>query len=634
MSKQLDLCLGILFLILLANVGNTLSGQTSNTTEIFIQHARLASRTNSKAMPALHRAYYVELGRSYLLNYNKDIKRPSSYPHVTGDGLRQMADHLYDETKKLNIASLKYGESVFVKGDLLNDFLEKMHPLIKKQYVIIVHNSDCSAPRKYLKYVESETVLAWFVQNADISHTKIHPVPIGIANAHWEHGTPSHFAHQLPFSPKLLSSARDILLYIGALGATSPSRKQINELFPWAVIIGRRSHPQYLQDLSRSKFVLSPPGNGADCHRTWEAILMGAVPIVVRHDAFTSLYSNLPVLIVDNISSITKQQILSYKLPHRLNFDALWARTYYEKLQTFKDYYRPYRNVENKAAVSCSVVLVHLGDEYNSYLHNNIAQLRNIMGTNCNIYLYATKPQLFLYVADTFGVHLLSNESVHPSQYIRQFHLESRLDKSSLLGFWRHSSERILIVHSVIKQLHLKNVFHIESDNLVYYDLSKLIPCFHIARYKVGVPCDSSMRCIAGLVYFSDEEGAEIVARVFVSSKVNNDMQAFALARRLHPDIVQILPLVPKSYGENYSKNGEFFPCIFDAAALGQYIAGIDPMHEQGNSTGFINKAAAYQVNKFKISWQKGLPYADGMRICNLHIHSKELHRWMTRELS
>jgi hypothetical protein len=29
-------------------------------------------------------------------------------------------------------------------------------------------------------------------------------------------------------------------------------------------------------------YVLSPPGNGIDCHRTWEALFLGSIPIVKK----------------------------------------------------------------------------------------------------------------------------------------------------------------------------------------------------------------------------------------------------------------------------------------------------------------------------------------------------------------
>ena len=60
-------------------------------------------------------------------------------------------------------------------------------------------------------------------------------------------------------------------------------------------------------------FVVSPPGNGLDCHRTWEALNLGCIPIIVRV-RFTEdtewrvdCYDDLPVLVVDRWEDITKE---------------------------------------------------------------------------------------------------------------------------------------------------------------------------------------------------------------------------------------------------------------------------------------------------------------------------------------
>ena len=50
-------------------------------------------------------------------------------------------------------------------------------------------------------------------------------------------------------------------------------------------------------------FVLCPRGNGYDCHRTWEALLMGAIPIV-KSSSMDPLFKNLPVLIVNDFKEL------------------------------------------------------------------------------------------------------------------------------------------------------------------------------------------------------------------------------------------------------------------------------------------------------------------------------------------
>ena len=88
--------------------------------------------------------------------------------------------------------------------------------------------------------------------------------------------------------------------------ALEQSRQISNVLQPKHVV----SFKEYLQDLGNAKFVLSPPGNGLDCHRTWESLIMGAVPIVLR-STLDPLFNNTRTLILDNWSQLTQEYLLS-----------------------------------------------------------------------------------------------------------------------------------------------------------------------------------------------------------------------------------------------------------------------------------------------------------------------------------
>ena len=43
-----------------------------------------------------------------------------------------------------------------------------------------------------------------------------------------------------------------------------------------------------------------------DCHRTWEALCLGCIPIV-KAPNFSKLFENLPVLIVNDWNDVTKE---------------------------------------------------------------------------------------------------------------------------------------------------------------------------------------------------------------------------------------------------------------------------------------------------------------------------------------
>ena len=52
------------------------------------------------------------------------------------------------------------------------------------------------------------------------------------------------------------------------------------------IVTARLELEDFLRLISRHKAVLSPPGRGYDCCRTWQAVAVGTVPLVVNDAAF------------------------------------------------------------------------------------------------------------------------------------------------------------------------------------------------------------------------------------------------------------------------------------------------------------------------------------------------------------
>jgi len=60
---------------------------------------------------------------------------------------------------------------------------------------------------------------------------------------------------------------------------------------------------------SEYAFVISPHGNGLDCHRTWEAISLGTIPII-KTSPLDNLFDGLPVWIVKEWSQVNESTML------------------------------------------------------------------------------------------------------------------------------------------------------------------------------------------------------------------------------------------------------------------------------------------------------------------------------------
>ena len=88
-------------------------------------------------------------------------------------------------------------------------------------------------------------------------------------------------------------------------------------------------------------FVVSPPGNGLDCHRTWEALNLGCIPILIRiiltkeTEWQYDCYKDLPVLIVDQWEDIT-QDLLDTTITEfrekEFNYDKLTLKYWVDKI--------------------------------------------------------------------------------------------------------------------------------------------------------------------------------------------------------------------------------------------------------------------------------------------------------------
>jgi hypothetical protein len=70
----------------------------------------------------------------------------------------------------------------------------------------------------------------------------------------------------------------------------------------------------YLINLSKSFFTISPPGNGNDCHRTWEAIYLNSVPVIKEGSLSSFITKQLPIL------EVKRWEDILYKTDDELKF--------------------------------------------------------------------------------------------------------------------------------------------------------------------------------------------------------------------------------------------------------------------------------------------------------------------------
>lgn len=236
--------------------------------------------------------------------YNQRRKlRPSSFPYVSGDSFRALATHVYDESSTFNSEHVGPGSIVFVKTDMLDRFEREMLPGIHEQFVLITHNSDHPVDSRHSRLAEDFRIHRWFAQNALLQHPKVIRIPIGLENR-WRHknGIIGDFR-------KLADSChlkKNRILYAFSVHTNEAERRPAVEALcrcPVADTAKGLNSREYRKFLAGYAFVASPPGNGIDCHRTWEALYLDTVPII-KKSAFYGGFPNLPAIMVNDWSEL------------------------------------------------------------------------------------------------------------------------------------------------------------------------------------------------------------------------------------------------------------------------------------------------------------------------------------------
>lgn len=229
---------------------------------------------------------------------NSRNPRPSSEPFLSGDTWRARADHIFeDSSRPFDPATVAQGDVIFVITDLVETFFQTLHPKISGRYTLLTHNADLELTAELARAADDK-IIVWYAQNLTVTHPRIKPLPIGLENLHYYHnGIVADFIRLRQRRPEKHSR---VLAAFNV--ATYPQERQrvleILAAYPLADRVWGLNSYAYRRRLQTYQFVASPRGNGLDCHRTWEALYLGVIPIVIT-SALDSLYANYPIWILN-----------------------------------------------------------------------------------------------------------------------------------------------------------------------------------------------------------------------------------------------------------------------------------------------------------------------------------------------
>ncbi len=323
-----------------------------------------------------------------------------------------------------------------------------------------------------------------------------------------------------------------------------------------------------------------------------------------------------------------------------------------------------------------NLIFIHLGDKKISYLNDSIKQAI-FFNKDINIILVSNKKTF-----NSLDIHIKKKIIFEDVSKIiikknhTNFIKNNLLDKHWYKGFWRYTSERFFYLQNIVKKRKLKNIFHIENDLLIYFNIKSKLKIFN-KYYNIGLLLDSNIKAIPSFMYFKNsnyldkfvlylEKQHSLSIKIFgktvgkIYEKIfkknfflNNDMDIllnFYFKHKKKNKISALPSATPslkknKKYSKNIkiSKNFDKFGGIFDPANFGLYLDGFDSNRifskKLIKSDPYIEKSAV-DVRKYKIKFSKfnkmKYPYITEnkkkIKLLTLHIHSKRLYKFLSKK--
>jgi len=216
--------------------------------------------------------------------------------------------------------------TIYVASDGIAYFAENVLGMISAPFILVTGDSDLPINISTLGQsleilLSSPKLLRWYAQNKDMQHPKIQSLPIGI-NIHNLWSNPLEWGGGF-----ILPAMQELQLKTIAEKALPFTHRTPKIFCNWHFSIDRADRKQCLDQIghalccfqdkplpmaqtwelqSQFQYVLSPHGAGLDCHRTWEALCIGSIPIV-KTSPINYLFEDLPVLIVNEWKDVTKE---------------------------------------------------------------------------------------------------------------------------------------------------------------------------------------------------------------------------------------------------------------------------------------------------------------------------------------
>jgi len=249
------------------------------------------------------------------------------------------------------------GCTIYICNYAISHFATVMNS-IKNKFILVSGDSDCTVPNElfpnndlFLNFINNSKIIHWYAQNCVLEHPKLSKIPIGLdyhtmsdKNTNWgEQISPNEQENMLNYINNQSKPffEREIKCYSNFHFCMETKygfdrKDALKNINPDLIYYEQNKvkREDTWKNQSNYAFVISPHGNGLDCHRTWEALCLGCIPIV-KKSGISDLFDELPVLIIDDWKNITNELLIETINKFKditFNYDKLLLKYWIDKI--------------------------------------------------------------------------------------------------------------------------------------------------------------------------------------------------------------------------------------------------------------------------------------------------------------
>ena len=276
-------------------------------------------------------------------------------------------------------------------------------------------------------------------------------------------------------------------------------------------------------------------------------------------------------------------------------------------------------------------VLVHIGEDLPDYISSNLYSLSRL----------------------GFDVHFICDKKNIPNVAhqvkctdIESFNLQSNHYKVNKTGNSNHdnfltkTSLRFFILSEYSKRNNLKDFFHVENDVFILSPdcIEKTSQFLLESDFHTSLVMDCDNRCVPSIVWFRDHQSCSKLWDFICEDNQKTDMELLSDYFNSNKDCVINFPIAPPGYKKggltiDYSSFFNKVDCVFDGAAIGQYLYGIDDGNGGQNSKGFVNETSILKpcdLSFFKNEEGQLTSSFENQNfsVANIHMHCKRNYKY------